>query len=61
MLSISPIRIPRAAAPNGAAYLGAIAQLVRCQVDFAKAAFSYELAQRIVADVLQVRCREFTI
>lgn len=43
-----------------AAYLGAIAELVRGQVDFPKAAFANQLAQRVVADTLEVRRREFT-
>lgn len=34
---------------------------MRREVYFAEAAFSYKLAQRVVADVLEVRCREFTI
>ena len=42
------------------AYLGAIAELVRGQVDFPKAAFANQLAQRVVADTLEVRRREFT-
>ena len=42
------------------AHLGAIAELVRGQVDLAEAALADQLAQRVVADALEVCRREFT-
>jgi hypothetical protein len=43
-----------------AAHLGAIAELVRGKVDLPKTAFADQLAQRVVADALEVLGREFT-
>lgn len=40
--------------------LGAIAKLVRGEVDFAEATFANQLAQRVVADALEVCRGEFT-
>jgi hypothetical protein len=45
----------------GAAHLGAIAELVRGEIDFPEAAFADQLAQRVVADALEICGRKFTV
>lgn len=43
-----------------ATHLGAIAELVRGEIDFPKAALADQLAQRVVADALEIGGRKFT-
>jgi hypothetical protein len=48
-------------AKASAAHLGGIAELVRRQVDFAKAALAYKFPEGVVPDRLQIGRGEFTV